>query len=137
MRFGSRDYDPTIGRWLNKDPNRFEGGINLYSYNNNDPINFVDPTGLLCEYSQRSGRMKCGNELGPYYDAKGYSGLGMGKITQISKAHLRTVRRHWEDTKLSDHFSVTAVPDGTPDEFHPMLTPPRISKAWVETLALL
>jgi RHS repeat-associated protein len=46
-RFGARDYDPTVGRWTNKDPLRFEGGrIGLYDYSGQDPINYLDPEGL-------------------------------------------------------------------------------------------
>ena len=43
-----RNYDPrATGRWTTKDPIRFDGGdINLYGYVLNDPINFVDQTGL-------------------------------------------------------------------------------------------
>lgn len=47
VRFGVRDYDPEIGRWLSKDPIGFHGGdTNLYGYVIQDPINFIDPSGL-------------------------------------------------------------------------------------------
>ncbi len=47
VRFGARDYDPTIGRWLAKDPALFGGGdTNLYGYVLNDPVNLIDPSGL-------------------------------------------------------------------------------------------
>lgn len=47
LHFGARDYDPEAGVWLQKDPVRLAGGdINVYRYVADDPINFVDPTGL-------------------------------------------------------------------------------------------
>jgi RHS repeat-associated protein len=46
VKFGARDYDPSVGRWTNKDPLRFRGGdTNLYVYVGNDPVNFIDPKG--------------------------------------------------------------------------------------------
>ena len=57
VRFGARDYDAVTGRWTAKDPILFAGGqANLYVYVGNDPINFVDPTGLECSYLDRVRR---------------------------------------------------------------------------------
>ena len=47
VRFGARDYDASIGRWTNKDPIGFGGGLsNLYEYVVNDPLNRFDKNGL-------------------------------------------------------------------------------------------
>lgn len=41
-----RYYDPLAGRFITRDPIGYAGGFNLYAYVDNDPLGFVDPTGL-------------------------------------------------------------------------------------------
>ena len=46
LHFGAREYDPEVGRWLEKDPSGFGGGdTSLYAYVGNDPVNWIDPDG--------------------------------------------------------------------------------------------
>ena len=42
-----RTYDPELGRYLTSDPIGLVGGMNTYTYVENDPVNYIDPLGLL------------------------------------------------------------------------------------------
>jgi len=42
----NRLYSSKFGRWLNRDPIGEEGGLNLFGYVINQPISFIDPSGL-------------------------------------------------------------------------------------------
>ena len=44
--YGFRFYSPAMGRWLNRDPLGELGGLNLYGFVQNDPVNIFDPYGL-------------------------------------------------------------------------------------------
>jgi Rhs family protein len=41
-----RYYDPETGRYVGADPIGLDGGINLYTYVVDDPVNWIDPYGL-------------------------------------------------------------------------------------------
>ncbi len=42
----NRYYDPETGRYISADPIGLRGGMNLYAYVKNDPVNAIDPKGL-------------------------------------------------------------------------------------------
>jgi len=42
----NRAYNASLGRWINRDPIEEAGGINLYAYVDNDPVDSVDISGL-------------------------------------------------------------------------------------------
>ncbi|MGI9086904.1 MAG: RHS repeat-associated core domain-containing protein [Chthoniobacterales bacterium] len=45
--YRARAYNPALGRFMSEDPIGFGGGdTNLFRYCGNDPVNFVDPSGL-------------------------------------------------------------------------------------------
>ncbi|WP_319476455.1 RHS repeat-associated core domain-containing protein [Marispirochaeta aestuarii] len=47
--FNARYYDATLGRFINVDP--VQDGTNWYVYCSNNPLSFVDPTGLEKDYT--------------------------------------------------------------------------------------
>jgi RHS repeat-associated protein len=47
LYYGYRFYNPSTGRWLNRDPVGERGGLNRYGFVSNNPINRVDPLGLV------------------------------------------------------------------------------------------
>ena len=51
-----RAYDANMARWLSRDPIAEAGGINLYGYVGNDPVDTVDPLGLWYEVNYNDGR---------------------------------------------------------------------------------
>ncbi len=60
--YRARYYSPELQRFISEDPIGIEGGINLFVYVGNNPVNFVDPLGLWS------------------FSIEGYYGLGGGIV---------------------------------------------------------
>lgn len=82
-----RAYDPDLGRWISRDPIGEAGGPNHYAYTSNDPVNLVDPEGLIGE--QTPDRL--------VERFKGYA--PPGRINQIIREASAEFRAAWQQSK--------------------------------------
>jgi RHS repeat-associated protein len=53
--YGYRFYSPDLQRWLNRDPIEEEGGVNIYEFTANNPLNLFDPFGLDADPTVEQG----------------------------------------------------------------------------------
>ncbi len=53
---GHRYYDPSQGRFVNRDPIHLFGGLHPYEYAGSDPVDNVDPSGLMFPPETFGGR---------------------------------------------------------------------------------
>jgi len=70
----NRYYKPDLGRFLNEDPIGLNGGLNMFAFVNNNPINYTDPYGLE-KVRRYIGRIveiiiKCNIDIGNVKKAK-------------------------------------------------------------------
>jgi len=83
-QLGARLYDPTIGRFLSRDPMFDPGNLNAYAFAGNDPINNSDPSGMcgfLCIFTDIFGGGNSGGNFsgsGGGYDLNSGSAAGGG-----------------------------------------------------------
>lgn len=53
--------------------------LNRFTYVENNPLSYTDPSGLVCQYSEGTGTFVCTNTNGQtYVSCTGYAGNGPG-----------------------------------------------------------
>lgn len=94
-----RDYDPTVGRYVQSDPIGLDGGVNTYEYVESNPLTYVDSEGLFAwgivfggadlawQLYQNGGKLRCVN----WVDV-GMSTLGGGLLNALGKGAFRFKR---------------------------------------------
>ncbi len=85
LYYGYRNYNPSVGRWLIRDPIEEEGGGNLFAFLGNDPADDLDELGLCSPFC------KC-KQVGVTFDPGG-----------------KTLRPGFYDTPLGPRFGAYII----------------------------
>jgi RHS repeat-associated protein len=108
-----RLYSPNLGRWLNRDPNEEVGGINLFGYVNNQPIEEIDPFGLQIAGPDRS--MDDLNSYAPWYYGKHFCRVNTNPFWK---------HPNWMLTPVYGPMGPNSGPDNPPPPVDYPFTPP-------------
>jgi RHS repeat-associated protein len=106
-----RAYDAGLGRWLSEDPVEEEGGINLYGYVGNEPVNEWDPLGLL-PYDRLNPPMEKKDRCKGIVDGMKLKGQGDELLNLLDEARKAAKRAAEEDKQNKPSEIPTPAPLG-------------------------
>jgi uncharacterized protein RhaS with RHS repeats len=98
----ARWYDPTTGRWLQRDPIRYVDGMSQYEYVVSNPLKHVDPLGLHKQdnWYDLPSELKNNKEFRRFVECS-KEGVELPKGYQISRKEMLELAEEWaSDAKL-------------------------------------
>ncbi|QEX22835.1 hypothetical protein FRZ61_27680 [Hypericibacter adhaerens] len=109
-----RDYDPTLGRYIQADPIGLAGGINRYAYAKNNPPTYKDPFGLDVLLCRRPADLPFPMNLFDHYWIKTdkYE-AGMGGMAGQVPAQGGRSDWPYDPTQTVDHSGQSKSPNAT------------------------
>lgn len=107
LRLGARDYDPSTGRFISKDPIGFSAAdTNLFAYVSGDPVNYTDVTGLTKGGKQNKSVTHRGVELTANSGAKVIAeAVADAEATGMSTAHIKALRGIQKIAKSTERYA--------------------------------
>jgi RHS repeat-associated protein len=87
-----RDYDPSLGRYIEADPLGIDAGQNVYRYVDGNPLNWEDPWGLINNCFQRGGLPHERSPERPQFSM-------VWKLWRTWLVKRRLAQREWSDTR--------------------------------------
>jgi len=94
----NRFYDPSLQRFLNQDPAGENGGIDIYQFNRNNPIDYIDPTGRAPQLTSVTYNPSTGQSSVQYTPHQFGQGYGIGLHTPPgSPLDMLTAYNDWQN----------------------------------------
>ncbi len=107
----ARQYSPSLGRFLQRDPNGMADGPNLYAYAGNNPATFIDPLGLaktgVVSNGESSKFTPQDRAAWAAAEAAGYDFQSMSRLTEVVAEQRITESTGLFNSDVEERYAVT------------------------------
>ena len=141
-----RNFHPTLGRWIERDPAGYGDGVSLYEYVGSRPTRCLDPAGLvsvICRDGSPDGYGEDASELQHWTeeaighappDLQEWIAATPGVVTLTAVVNDANVFMDKSDTGEVDIGDLTNAPDEGPGSRDSMLIHALVEQIWIQLL---